>query len=261
MTPSNLLKLCLFLFCGLGMSSLSARAESLVADMSDRVIKISSNFTGSNIVVFGMIERDGATVARGEPYDLVVVVRGWNQTIVSRRKERVVGVWINNKRELYPNAPNFYVLSSTRKLEDIAHPEILAKMQLGTDYLLLPSGEGVASEEREPDPFRMAALRLKRNAGLYRDDLSSVAFLNDSLFRTTVDIPANVRVGRYDVTVHLFRGGALLSSVTQPLNIAKTGFEQLTFSLARNNSFIYGVLCVAMAMFMGWFAGVVFRRN
>ena len=255
------IQLFLCLFIGLCAGSVGARAESLVADMSDRVIKISSNFTGSDIVIFGMIERDASTVSRGEPYDLVVVVRGWDETIVSRRKERVVGIWVNNERKLYPNAPNFYVLSSTRKLEDIANPSVLSKMQLGTDYLMLPPNQEISETLREPDPFRLAALRLKRQAGLYRDDLSSVTFLNDSLFRTTVDIPANVRVGRYDVTVHLFRGGALLSSVSQPLNIAKAGFEQMTFSLARNNSIIYGLLCVGMAMFMGWFAGVVFRRN
>ncbi len=239
----------------------SARAESIVADMSDRVIKISSNFTGSNIVVFGMIERDARTVSRGDPYDLVIVVRGENQTLVSRRKERVAGIWVNKKRRLFANAPNFYVMSSTRKLEDIAHPSTLTKMQLGTNYLLMPDGFNPQDKFATYDPFREAALRLKRAKGLYRDDLSSITFLNKAMFRSTVDIPANVEVGKYEVTVHLFRGGSLLHSSSQQLNVTKTGFEQLTYGLSRNHGVIYGILCVILAVFTGWFAGIVFRKN
>ena len=239
----------------------SAHAESIVSDMSDRVIKITSNFTGSRIVVFGMIERDANTVSRGDPYDLVIVVRGWDQTLISRRKERVVGVWVNTKKSAYENAPNFYVMASNRKLEDIAHPALLTKLQIGTEFLLLPSTNPDLNRLARTDPFRQAALRLKREDGLYRDDLSSITFLNDAMFRSTVDIPANVEVGRYDVTVYLFRGGALLHSQTQPLNVSKTGFEQLTFSLAHDHSFIYGLLSVLLAVFTGWFAAVVFRKN
>lgn len=254
----TLLAACLLL---LGSQRTPLHAESIVSDMSDRVIRIHSNFTGSQIVVFGMIERDANTVSRGDPYDLVIVVRGWDQRLVSRRKERVVGVWVNTKKRSYENAPNFYVMASTRKLDDIAHPALLSKLQIGTDYLLLPPGSKDTSQFATFDPFREAALRLKREKGLYRDDLSSITFLNDAMFRATVDIPANVEVGRYDVTVYLFRGGALLHSQTQPLNVAKSGFEQVTYSLAQKQSLIYGLICVVLAVFTGWFAGIVFRKN
>ena len=238
-----------------------ASAESIVADMSDRVIRITSNFTGSRIVVFGMIERDRNTVARGDPYDLVIVVRGWDQTLVSRRKERVAGIWVNKKKRVYRNVPNFYVMSSNRKLGDIAHASLLADLQLGTNYLMLPTGFDPLKSALPDDPFRDAALRLKRGEGLYRDDLSTIAFLNDAMFRSTVDIPANVEVGTYEVTTYLFRGGVLLHTMSQPLNVSKTGFEQLTYSLAYDYSLIYGLLCVVIAVITGWFAGVVFRRN
>ena len=243
----------------LGLSE--ARAERIVADMSDRVIKITSNFTGSNIVVFGMIERDAFTVSRGDPYDLIITVRGRDQTLVSRRKDRVAGIWINNERHFFQNAPNFFVVTSTRRLEDITSPDTLFNLQLGSNYLLMPPEYSPTREFPSYNPFREAALRLKREEGLYRDELSTITFLNDSMFRSTVDLPANVEVGKYEVTVHLFRGGALLHSASQPLNIAKSGFEQMAFGMSRNHSMIYGMICVVIALFMGWFAGVVFRRN
>lgn len=239
----------------------NAKAEALVADLSSRTIKITSNFTGSEIVVFGIIKRDQRTVSRAEPYDLVVVVRGKDQKLTSRRKEQVLGVWINKHSRSYVNAPNFYALTSTRKIEEIAHPNLLARYQLGTDYLLLPKGFKPSKSTKAVDEFRAAALRLRRQEGLYYDDLSSISFLSDNLFRSTIKIPAQIPVGQYDVTLYLFRGGALLDKITEPLNISKHGFEQVTYSLAHQNSLIYGVLSVVLALITGWFAGVVFRKN
>lgn len=256
------LRLGLFaLACGLISGSGTGLAETLVADISDRAIKISSNFTGSRIVVFGVIQRDSRTVSRAEPYDLVVVVRGEDQKLVSRKKERVVGVWVNKDSVNYKNAPNFYSLASTRKLEDIAHPNVLTKLELGTNYLLLPKGFKPTPGSDILDPFRSAALRLQREEGLYKDDLSSVVFLSKNLFRSVIDIPANVAVGKYQVGLYLFRGGALLDQQSLPLTVSKTGFEQITYSLAHKNGMIYGLLSVAIALLTGWFAGVVFRKN
>ncbi|WP_319411407.1 TIGR02186 family protein [uncultured Cohaesibacter sp.] len=257
----RLVRLALGFILSLGFSASIAHSERIVADLSDRVIKISSNFTGSDIVVFGTIERDASTVSRGEPYDLVVIVRGWNQTLVSRRKGRTFGIWINKERRLYPNAPNFYAMATTRKISDIAHPSLLAKLQIGTQYLLLPANFNPQDRFATYDPFRVAALRKMREKGLYNDDQSSVTFLSQALFRSKIPIPANVEVGEYQVTVHLLRGGALLHSETQSLHVAKTGFEQHAFTLARDHEFFYGLACVLIALFTGWLTGVVFRKN
>lgn len=255
------LKLLIAILLGFLMQAPQALAEKLVADLSSRTIKITSNFTGSEIVIFGVIQRDGRTVSRAEPYDLIIVVRGKDQKLVSRRKERIAGVWINKHSRNYFNAPNFYALTSTRKLEEIAHPNLLAKHQLGTDYLLLPPGFKPSKGGMSLDEFRAAALRLRRQEGLYYDDLSSISFLSDNLFRSSVKIPAKIPVGQYDVSLYLFRGGALLDQITEPLNISKHGFEQVTYSLAHQQSLIYGLVSVLIALLTGWFAGVVFRKN
>ena len=239
----------------------SARAERILADLSDKVIRISSNFTGSRIVIFGMIERDASTIGRPDPYDVVVVVRGWDETIVSRRKDRVVGIWVNKTSRAFREAPNFYAMSSTRDLAEIATPKTLSELQLGTDYLLTTPMHTGHIFVPSLDSYRQAALRLMRQRGLYRDDVSSVSFLNDKMFRTQVAIPANVEVGRYEVTIYLLRGGALLHTISQPLNVAKAGFEQIMSSLARDYALVYGLICVAIAIFTGWFIGIVFRKN
>ncbi len=53
-----------------------ARAETMITSLSTHRLQITSNFVGSQIVLFGAIERDAQTISRAGGYDLAVVVRG-----------------------------------------------------------------------------------------------------------------------------------------------------------------------------------------
>ena len=53
----------------------------------------------------------------------------------------------------------------------------------------------------------------------------------------------------------------MLARADESFSIAKTGFEQFMVTFSREDSFIYGVMCVALALLTGWLAGVIFRRD
>lgn len=238
-----------------------ARSESLVTALSAPKVSISSNFTGAEIVVFGVIERDAHTVARPGPYDIVVVATGSPVDVVTRRKEKLFGVWVNRNSLTFRDVPSFYSLHGSRPLDSIASKSVLKREQIGVNNLILPIAIGQNEQLAYSRDYREAFVRLKLKSGLYTEETGKVEFLNDALFRTTIPLPANVPHGTYAVAIHLFRGGALLTSQTQELTIAKSGFEQITYALAQNQSLLYGIGCVLIAMFTGWIAGVVFRRD
>lgn len=236
-----------------------AAGEQLVVALSTDHVRISSSFTGTGVTVFGTIERDAGTVSRGGAYDIVVVVRGPDETLVTRRKERVGGIWLNRAARTFLDMPSFYAVHASRPLAEISTPETLKRFQLGFDNLAFRVADGAAAPD--DGEFRDGFIRLKRQAGLYRDAPYGVTFPGGGLFRTTVDIPANVPVGTYRVSVFLFRDDAMLAASSAVFGIAKTGFEQFTFDLARKNGYLYGLICVALALLTGWLAGVLFRRD
>ena len=82
-----------------------ARAERLITSLSQESVRITSNFTGTEIVVFGSIERDAATVSRASGYDVVIIVSGARQPVVARRKERTIGLWINRTAHEFFQVP------------------------------------------------------------------------------------------------------------------------------------------------------------
>lgn len=239
-----------------------ASAESLVTITSTSVVNITSNFAGTEITVFGAIERDRSTVSRAGEYRMAVQVFGPRETVVTRRKERFLGIWVNRTARTYVDVPSFYAVLTTGPIADVATPEALKRHQVGIENLLLPERPDARAPQEPGDPdFRAAFLRLKLRSGLYQELPGAVTFPTPTLFRATVPIPANVPVGHYRVQVLLFQEGLPLAEHSSDVVVSKTGFEQFMFEAAFRLPFVYGIATVLLAIATGWLAGVVFRRD
>lgn len=238
-----------------------ARAESLVAALSADVVRIESNYTGTNIVVFGEIARDAGTVGRPDPYDIAVVVSGPESNITTRRKGRFLGIWVNRDAEVFADVPSFLAVHTTRPPHELSSRAILEEHRIGLNFLNLRIARASDVPISDRDNFRAAFLRLRLASGLYSERHDVIDFLSNSLFRTSVPLPANIPVGDYKVTAYLLQGGTLLAETQMPLRVAKTGFEQYTYWFAHQYSAAYGLLAVLLAVFTGWLAGVIFRRD
>ena len=59
----------------------------------------------------------------------------------------------------------------------------------------------------------------------------------------------------------LFADGALLARETTNFELVKIGFEQRIAFLAEEQSLVYGLGTAGAALFLGWLASVVFRRD
>ena len=228
------------------------RAEDLVSGISQDTIQITSNYTGTDIVVFGAIER--ALSAQGR--DIVVIVRGPDEPMTVRRRDRVAGVWVNRDAARFEGLPAYYYLASTGPVSRIAPREALLRYGIGLEALT-PSAIG---SHHDPEPFRQAAIRYHRRVGLYAENPGSIDFLSETLFRARVPVPAGVTRGQYNVEVYLFRGGEVVSAQSTPLFVDATGLERRLFNLAHDAPLLYGLACVFMAMLLGWISSVLFRR-
>jgi len=94
----------------LALGAPGARCEHLVVSLSTHQVQINSSFVGTDLVLFGAIERDEKTVTRSGNYDIVVRVTGPPQTEVTRRKSRVVGIWVNTESRVFIDAPSYLAM-------------------------------------------------------------------------------------------------------------------------------------------------------
>lgn len=231
------------------IASTPARAQALVADLSNHLVAITTGFTGAEILLFGAVEGIG---------DVVVTVRGPARDEIVRRKVRVAGLWMNGAEVEFQNVPVFYAVFTSKPLDSIVSDELADAHQIGAENLSLRTDSPRA--ETEIDDFRAALIRAKERQGLYVHNAGRLAFLGPRLFRANLVFPGNVPTGSYTVEVLLIQNGNVVSAQTTPLYISQAGVSADVYEFAHRQALFYGLLAIVVAVGTGWIAGAVFRK-
>jgi uncharacterized protein (TIGR02186 family) len=240
------------------VSVLPAPAEHLVSSLSSHVVKITSNFTGVELTLFGTVENGPPSPPPGG-YDVVVTVTGPRQSTVAYHKERIFGIWINAASRRFVNVPSYLSVLSTRPFDGIADAGTLRREQVGIANIPLTQQAG--GNAATDDPFRQAFVRLKIERRLYGEATNGVTFLTPTLYSTAIFVPAEAVVGDYEVDVKLFSGGAMIASAGEAFEIRTVGFERFMANAAVNYGLAYGLATTVMAVLTGWLASILFRRD
>jgi len=237
--------------------------ESVQADVSARNVPVTSSFHGTEIVIFGAVDNSQQPSAESGYYDVLIVVEGVPGRIVVRRKNNVAGLWLNTSSATFDVVPSYYAIASTRPIDEITTEEFRATHGVGFQHLrFMPAfGQPQALSTEDLREFKQAIIRLKQKQGLYIQDNFRVAFIGKSLFRATIELPANVTVGPFDTRVYLFHDEKLLSQYSVRLNLEREGLERYLHRFAFGSPTLYGLVTVALAIAAGLVASTVFGRT
>ena len=243
--------LVLLLWC-----ALPAAAQDIVADLSQNRVAITANFDGSEIMIFGAVNRDAPLAVQG-PVDVIVAVRGPEEDVTVRRKDRVAGIWVNTDSADIDAVPSFYKVTSTRPLSEILSPEEDVRYAIS-----IPRAIGTGRKElgiTARTEFVPAILRIRRDNGQYTQVDGGVTLRDHALFRTQIALPANLVEGRYTARIFLARDQKVVATYETEIEVQKVGLERAIYRLAHDQPLIYGVLSLIIAIAAGWGASAVFR--
>ena len=230
----------------------AAQEAPLVADLSDREIEVSTGFTGADLLVFGATD---APIGPGGD-EILVVVRGPTRPVVVRRKVRALGVlWVNGPAARFSGVPGFYAIAGTRPAWQILPEQERQNNGLGLDALPL-----VSTGARNPQ-FRAALLELEKESGLWLEHAATVEIGANRLFHVRVPLPAAVPTGDYRVEVLLVRSRRIHARQEMDFRVDRVGATDRIATIAHAQPLVYGVVCVLLAAFAGWFGSVLFRRG
>ncbi len=228
-----------------------ARAQAVLAELSQREVAVTTGFAGAELLVFGTTTADAA----GPGTDVIISLRGPNAPVVIRRKVRIAGIWLNGPSERFDAAPSFYAVSSTRPLETLLPAEERRRLRIGLASLpLSPRGQ------IEDPAFRQALIDLKTDQRLYGEEPEGVRVVGDKLFNARLFLPAAVIPGPYRVDILVVRDGRVIASRDLPLTVVRAGTSAEIWRVAREQPLAYGVAAVLLAAFAGWLGSVLFRR-
>jgi uncharacterized protein (TIGR02186 family) len=176
--------------------------------------------------------------------------------VVVRRKVRVLGVvWVNGPSARFAGVPGFYAIAGTRPAWQLLPERERQENGLGLDALPL-----VSTGARSPQ-FRAALLELEKDSGLWLEQAATVEIGANRLFHVRVPLPAAVPTGEYRVEVLLVRSRRIHARRELDFRVDRVGVADRIATVAEAQPLVYGVACVLLAAFAGWFGSILFRRG
>lgn len=229
----------------------------LVPAVSQEEIEIAYSFTGAELMIYGAILYPGGRIP-AEPADIVVVLKGPEQSILMREKQQRMGIWMNAAQARFRSAPAFYAIASPAPLEQIVDDRTAAIYELGIDNLQLsPASDNPPAEARR---FAAGLVDLRGRQGVYREDADAVEITEGVLYNARIEIPARVPVGAYTAETFLISDGRVIAGEVREIRIDKSGFERFVAIAAERHGLLYGLVAVFVSLALGWLASSLFRR-
>ncbi len=235
----------------------------LVTDLSQSRIDISYRFAGAELLIFGAIQYPGGRIP-AEPPGIAVVLRGPTDPITVRRKARVAGIWVNTESLRFESTPGFYAVATTRPVRELLDERNAAIYEIGLRHLQL--SPATAADPETTRQFQDGLVKLRSGEQLFVEQPYGVQVTDRVLYRARLPIPSAVPVGNYQAEIYLIGNGPdgkgkVLARSTAPVIIDKSGFERAIYVFAHENSFLYGLAAIALALGMGWAAGQLGRAR
>ncbi|MEP3346546.1 MAG: TIGR02186 family protein [Litoreibacter sp.] len=230
-------------------------AEEVVADLSTNEVAITANFDGSDILIYGAVKRDSP--AATSPMEVIITVAGPKQPVSVRKKAWRFGIWVNASAVEVDEAPSFYAVASSATLS-----EVLSQTEDLRHEISIPQAirsVGAPSTVSDAAEFTDALIRIRSQNNLYQHLDNSVSLFDETLFSTTIDLPANLVEGPYNTRIFLVRDGMIVDDYETVINVNKVGLERWIYDLAHQRPLVYGLLSLFIAIVAGWTASAVFR--
>ncbi len=242
-------------FCLFCLPAIAAQ-EQVVLGLSQDRVSITANFDGSEILIFGAVKRE-APIPEGPPLEVIVAVSGPSEPVTVRRKERKFGIWVNTDSVLVDLAPSFYAVATSAPLDEVLTNTEDLRHSVSIDKAVRLVGADMNISGAQD--FAKAVVRIRESEGLYSIREDTVAVDEQTLFRTSIEMPADLTEGDYAARIFLTRGGRVVSQFETTIDVRKVGLERFLYNMSRQQPIWYGLMSLVIAIAAGWGASTAFR--
>ncbi len=219
-----------------------AMAETrIVSGKSDEDLALNTTFNGKDILVYGAVQSD-----EDSPIDVVIVVRGPDQTVTINKKESKLGFWLNSESIKFPNAPAYLAVMSSWGPTVILSPEMRAEHKIGIDEQIdLSKLSGNITNAAD---FREAFIRIRKENGQFVESSYGVRVEGGVLFSADIPLPANLIEGIYTFHLYVIQDKNVTAYSKSYIPVRKTGAWAWLFNLSDQNGLLYGLLAVFLSI-------------
>ena len=230
--------------------SVHAAERGIITQIGTDHVNVTTRFTGQKILIFGALSRRG---------QILIKVRSPAERVALSRKAKYGPFWLNSDKMVIPAAPGLIYLLASAPVG-----KLLDEAQRRRYGLTLHYAVARLSAPRVPagmEGWRKALIRAKRRDGYYREDGSAVSLVHDRLFYASVELPAKIPLGRYDLEIYLIRDGRIVSRQLRTVDVREVRLERWASDVAQDHPWLFGVAFTVLAMTLGLVLGIALRRD
>lgn len=203
--------------------------------------------------------------ASDQGVDIVIKIASPESHQIFKKKGKAAGLlWMNTGTLNFDNVPNLYFLHSTKKIEGILSPEERDENIIGYDALIrhaeITSVENKTDKERWFKEF----IRFKEASKLYKVSSGEVKITekgNVQGYYIKIPWPYQAPPGEYTVTVYAVKDRKIIDKAETKILVEQVGIVKALASMAKDNSVLYGIISIAVAIVAGFGVGMVFRKG
>lgn len=240
------------------LAAAARAAEVVVAGLSHHDVSLTTGFAGSELFVYGAVRRTDAGPEPAERLDVIIAITGPFEPVLVRKKERRFGIWANGQGVQIDAAPSFYVVATSRGYREILTWTDDLRYRIDLDYVIRLIDAPVWVANRED--YRAAVARVREQKGLYTILPGAVRVIQNTLFETRIDLPANLVEGDYTARIFLIRDRNVIDVFTDRIEVRRAGIGRFIYLMAEQQPALYGVSSLVLALGAGWLASVLFRN-
>ena len=227
------------------------QAEEVYFDLSQDNIEIKTDFNGKEIIIFGLLK---------DNHETLLTIKGPPSKMKIQKKDRYLGVWINNKQIIYSNIPTLFFLSSSSKVVKILPSSTLINENLSFEKILKNKtfNQNFIFENNQ-DLWSKNFVRIKKKQLLYKE--FEMKIFKNKLFQTSVFFPPNTVPGTYNVDIYYIKNNTIINKDQKKIIVKKTGIGSKIYKFAKDNAATYGVFVIIFSILSGLIAATLFRRT
>ena len=220
----------------------NVKANTLIFDVSNSKITLGNKKKDNDFTIYGFSDSKRT---------LVLKITGPKQKVILQKKKKILGMWTWGKTGefSYPSLNHYYTNNKTGQIDFEIKKDLYDNIKL---------------IGKDDDNLKKDLIEKKMSIELFKIKNDSFNIINKdvpSLFKIPVKLPQNSPAGNYFISMSLMDGGDKFETRKVKLIVKKPGISSFIFSFAHKFSFIYGVFSAIIAIALGVFASIVFRKR
>lgn len=226
-------------------------------------IKINFFYHGDEVTVSGSSDANA---------DIIVKITSPEVHQIMKKKGKVAGLlWMNVGTLNFEHIPNLYMLYSSGRLEEILSREEMDKYIIGYPSLFKRVEIHPVDNEADKERWFREFVKFKEASKLYNVAENSVSITKGGEVTKTqsglqdyhlrIAWPYQAPPGEYTITVYAVKDKRVIESAEAKVRVEQVGGVKILADMAKNNSILYGIISIVVAVAAGFGVGMIFRKG